>query len=500
MINLNYNNKTTLADNRYLPFETPKNLNVNNVQKVLEGAIELTAASISLIYKSTLEIIALPFLGLEFLGEWASYATIDYDNPIEITKQKKECEGLSLEAACKKYGNRVFTKKLLTQEQVMEKYFEEEPKITDTKDLLQYRKTIKLLTLGTTYTLPYSDNLSTTSNSLEKIRLNNEVQNFKKNWQKASLEMDLNYEVEFPGKELKILIDTHGGFANITHNKLFRDASFKGSILDAYFYMPGIALIATHLAEKHDLKGLFVSGSSQATLKKVQEILDNPEDQRCALIVENHAIGSSFTVGHVVTICLEKKDGKLSIAHLDSIDKKPYHEVWILSKILEVCKKTGCTPEIFRSDLQRQSSENGCFVFALQDAVSFLEDPQFIKNIGSKKTELYNEYNTNLISALPPGCMIPTQSLTKLEKYKETEGTEIFNQAIPGRKKTLNEYLKRNVILPSYYGYLSHNDIFGRQNLYVTKKHGKYMNFLTASLKELTTEEIKELVNVTLLT
>ncbi|GEM_PF-3404154 len=323
---------------------------------------------------------------------------------------------------------------------------------------------------------------STISTSLDKVRLSSEVQNFKKRWRQSSHEMKLDLDLE----QLQILIDKHGSFVNIKHGKLFREDMFTNML--SSLYMPGIAVIASHLIEKKGLKGLFVCATNAALLRKVQELVASPEDQRCAFITSEILDEFNYTDGHKITICLEKKDSKLSIVYLDSMSATKINSSKILFEVLKVCKEFDCVPDIFSTSIQRQRSVGGCFVFALQDAVSFLQDAEFLKSIDSEGMEIHDGYRSKSITTLPPGCLIGTQSIKRLEECKKKDST-IFTRPIAGRKKTLEEYLQRNVI----------SDNSGVMNYYIAKKRRQYKHFIVAVLKELTTEEIKELIFSTLL-
>ena len=320
------------------------------------------------------------------------------------------------------------------------------------------------------------------STSLDKVRLSSEVQNFKKRWQQSSYEVKLDIGLE----QLQILVDKHGSFVNIEHGTLFREDIFTNRLFS--LYMPGIAVIASHLMEKKGLKGLFVCATNVGLLAKVQEIVDSSEDRRCVCITSEILGEFTYTDGHIVAICLEKKEGKLSIVYLDSMASTKIGSSKILFKVLKICKEAGCVPDVFFTCIRRQHSGVGCFVFALQDAVSFLQDANFLKSIGSEGMEVHEGYRSKGLTILPPGCLIGTQSLQKLEECKKKDST-IFTRPIPGRKKILEEYLQRNVI--------SDNNV--RVNYYITKKRRQYKSFLVATLKELTTEEIKELIFYTLL-
>lgn len=91
------------------------------------------------------------------------------------------------------------------------------------------------------------------------------------------------------------------------------------------FWMPGVALVAAYLAEKKKVEGLFVCQTLEALAKKIQEISQNPQDQKVALVVGAFPSGFKLRPNfpqHKVAVLVERKEGQLSIALLDSVKKR----------------------------------------------------------------------------------------------------------------------------------------------------------------------------------
>lgn len=325
------------------------------------------------------------------------------------------------------------------------------------------------------------------SDSLQKVRLTPELQSLKVDWQKFSSESNRNAESRRLTREYDDLMKKHGRLVNIPYDKLFGSLGLSAGC--SGLFMPGVAMIATHLKQKRGLENLFVCATREALRAKIEEILVNPEDQRSALITCSSINNGEDCPMHKMTIGIEKKDGELQIAVLDSMGNDSY-SYSVISDILEVCDGASCDPTVFLSMIRREAAGYGCGVFALQDAVSFLQSKQFFQQIDFKRANTYRGHEIKGISTLPPAFMIGTQSLREIEAYERVEGLDVFKQPLEGRKKTLGEYLQCNILVEG-----------GKeQNHYITKKTLQYQQFITAALKELTTEELKNMINSTLLT
>ena len=137
----------------------------------------------------------------------------------------------------------------------------------------------------------------------------------------------------------------------------------------------------------------------------------------------------------------------------------------------------------------------GCVVFALQDAVAFLRDPDFFNRIvfsKEKTIKIDQHYEIEVITTLPSEYMIGTQSSKIIDEYRQQRGQ--FDKVLPGKKKTLQTYLDANrIVVTDKYGYTK------EQNHYITKKLFKYLNLAVLSLKHLNACEIEKIISKTLI-
>lgn len=286
---------------------------------------------------------------------------------------------------------------------------------------------------------------------------------------------------------------------------------------DFGLWMPGVALVAAYLAEKKKVEGLYVCETLEALLVRLKEIIKNPSNQRCAFVVAGSGLDRYIPnfhpnfPQHKISICVEKKDGKLTIALLDSdTSDAPYRAehmiggIWsgnyksckfhyneeIFRAIMIACRSAGCPARLLTTDVPREQIY-GCAVFALQDAVAFLKDANFFDRVVcAKKTfKLDSQYAIEIITRLPPEHMIGMQSNKFIAAYKNAGGQ--FHAPLNGRTKTLQEYLNANLIpVPN-----SRNP----QNHFITKKHFKYLYLALLALKYLPPAQVQSLIGRTLL-
>lgn len=289
-------------------------------------------------------------------------------------------------------------------------------------------------------------------------------------------------------------------------------------------WMPGVALVASHLAAKKNVEGMFVCKSLEAFSSKIKEISLSDSNQRCAFIIGTLQAGLPFPVKpnfpqHKVTVVVEKKEGKLTIALLESQPEPrqndeivPEHltdDLWegyqdrygfnnqelVFRAILKACRQAKCIPRLLHSQVLRQRSY-GCEVFAIQDAIAYLRDPNFFNKIACSDQidQLDQDYQLEHIIGLPPEFMVGLQSFKQLQDYKITVGQETLNQPLLGRKKSLQSYLDENLFE------LGSNREKKCQNHYITRKSFKYLNLLVGYLNELSIDKFKEIIDKTYLT
>ena len=101
-------------------------------------------------------ILPVPLIAIAGYTAWQAYSTPDYDNTLEVSRYREEAKSLPLEESFKKHGKWVAERKILTQEQVTEKYVNETGKTHNIPDLLTYHQKIETLlkNTGSSYILP----------------------------------------------------------------------------------------------------------------------------------------------------------------------------------------------------------------------------------------------------------------------------------------------------------------------------------------------------------
>lgn len=288
--------------------------------------------------------------------------------------------------------------------------------------------------------------------------------------------------------------------------------AFFGPVLNVpaefSFWMKGVAFIAAYLKAKKNIEGLFVCRELKGIESKIEEIYHNPNDQRAALIA---GLSSEYPQypQHKVCILIEKKAGHLTIALLDPMPESHNREIdpkFILMKsdkllgysvcnskelifrqIYGVCKRNRINACLLDSVVRREL-KGGCAIFALQDAVAYLKDPNFLDKIHvSSETQIDEEYRIKSIDLLPPECLVGTQSFSLLDRYRQ-EGID-FDAPLLGRKKSLNAYLDQHKVIVKNKA----------QNHYITKKFFCYMKFLVQSLERFDEKEVGKLAETCLI-
>lgn len=332
------------------------------------------------------------------------------------------------------------------------------------------------------------------------IDQNDEYQEFEKKWKDLSSSIKRIGELDRLREEYAEISKKHPSFAAIPYNSLFGNTSPGFSL-----WMPGISLLAAYLTKKKKLEGLFVCASQEALKNQVKHLITTSKKGRWAIVFpswEERPI-------HKSTLVIEKNGSDVKIAYLDSLAPVYDYENSILTKVAEICRNQNCKTKLFHSEVKREFTNYGCAIFALQDSVSFLQDPLFFSKIARysyvEKVEenpffekmksifpfLYGFFEKSnrvqILSDLPPEYMIGMQSTHRLEKYIESHKESFL--PLPKRKKTLKEYQKKYAV----------SDLSGTiQNHYITHKMFKYMWFCVTALKELPSSKIQELINSTL--
>ncbi len=353
-----------------------------------------------------------------------------------------------------------------------------------------------------------------------RITKTKEFDEFKKNWKKLA-----NSEEAREQETQKLCSSYHSSRPNEPAHQSTYNAPLGfvyGVPGNFSMWMPGVALVAAYLAEKKNIQGLYVCESLESLSTKIKQINSNPENPRCAFVVGAFQSGckNQISIGfepnfpqHKVTVCVEKKDGQLTIALLDAepapglnediVPENLTKELWsgydqwdkfncqelVFRAILNACRDSKCAARLLHSRALRQKSY-GCVVFALQDALAYLRSPDFFSKIvcsKEKKITVDHQYEIEIITTLPPAFMIGTQSFELIKKYRE-DGNQ-FDKALPGKKKTLQNYLDANQVEVT--------DITGMKktrNYYIIKKFFKYLKFVSLAIKHLNQAERERVV------
>jgi hypothetical protein len=247
-----------------------------------------------------------------------------------------------------------------------------------------------------------------------------------------------------------------------------------------HLQMPGIALVVAELKIQKKIDNIFVCMTHEAFHIKLDQILKDPHDIKCALIVSK---GSSIP-DHKLVICIEKKQNSIQTAVIDSLATSTAKD--ISYTIQEFCAFYPIHCSVFYFRHTRLQENYGCSVFAIQDAFSFMQDPNFFKEIAP-----YGKFNENkliILSFLPPGFMRGTQNRHILNEYISSHPEQILSP-IYGHKKNLDQYIEK------YFFKKKHRTC----NYYINKKHNKYILQAIKYSKTLSLNEIQDRIKNTLL-
>ncbi|MGH2613150.1 MAG: hypothetical protein ACRDFB_08920 [Rhabdochlamydiaceae bacterium] len=323
---------------------------------------------------------------------------------------------------------------------------------------------------------------------------------------------DAEDSIEEMCEEGEQLCKTFAGDAS----RLFHDVEFDQDREDVKLGMPGVAMIASYLKEKHRLDHLYVCNSLEAFRQKLEEISHSLGDIRAALVIpwdfmyrasENEKYIGDAT--HKIAVCVEKKADLMKVAIIDSLSedlantrviKAPaehltpggnslniilwyiYHSQVDLSK----AEIYYCQPDI-------QWSTFGCETFALRTAVSFLRYPHFFDKIVTSQLTIKengNEFSLQKITHLPLVFLKGVQSRSVLCNLVGEYLEKI--KLRPPIQELLDLYnaLKKHVVEID-------NTM---RNLYISRRSHKYHQMVLTACKILSEEKIAQILKKTLLT
>lgn len=288
------------------------------------------------------------------------------------------------------------------------------------------------------------------------------------------------------------------------------------------FHMPGIALIAYERAQKKHLSNLYVCEHMQAFSEKMGKIAQEGIDCRYAFILPVADSGWGLGIDypqHKITVGVEKKEGKLRIMVFDpSPSKDKILNSSLKTSSSDVWEGNGEKDAFNRNELimralkgaaahlptevviskQEREKAGGCAVFALCDAETFLQDPDFFSRISPSEPNTVLATTTPIqyryLENLPPEYMVGTQSEHLLQEYHTRSGELSQRHFVTKPKKTLQDYSKRR------YWHTRIKD--GKQKLinnYIMWRFFLYSRSVNKALSELPPEEVQRRINCHLL-
>lgn len=269
--------------------------------------------------------------------------------------------------------------------------------------------------------------------------------------------------------------------------------------------MQGTALLAHYIKCKTGQKDLYVCKNLDAFKEELERIRDNSEDQRAAYVVPTYCddVNSNKLAGvfqHAYCLCIEKINGKLKIAGLNSQPGPVRLENCHLnpgrfttSELLLGYVKAANLPNDTQfytcvpGDHRQFGDEGVCATFALRDAITFLKDSAFFQNFekGSGQGSISDPF---LLKRFPPEFMKGTQSLTVLEKYF-SENREAAEKPLGSSGKNLIERVDHHCLIRDS----------KKQNLFMSRRYRKYHLILLFLLNRLKDSHLNELINKNLI-
>lgn len=273
------------------------------------------------------------------------------------------------------------------------------------------------------------------------------------------------------------------------------------------FYMPGLALIATYLKQKNNLKDLYVCDTLIAFQEKLKAIANSPNDERVALVIPLRPLiinipNQYYQSQHKVSVCIEKIEGKLKIVVLDESARPntakypdPLYKGQFLKPLTalknQVLNESECTfwfinncdlnfetTELYIANVTREK-HYGCEIFSIRDAVSFLQNPDFFNQIQLNSTPIIVQgRKIEKIDVLPPEFMKGTQSKTVLDQYVRSS---------PALATKNIRHNKGTWTLPNC---VAKHEIAGK-NHYISSRSYKYYLILLEAIEKMKTAELE---------
>ena len=283
--------------------------------------------------------------------------------------------------------------------------------------------------------------------------------------------------------------------------------------------MPGVALIASYLKEKHRLDHLYVCDSLEAFQLKLDEISSSTTDIRASIIIPSNfkarEDGSQKYLGNAeekIVVCIEKKSDSIKIAILDSTEYEDAIDLSVVNAPVEHFKND--TPNsmnsvlwyIYHSKLDVTKSEiyysqSGfqgedeiqSAAFSLRNAVSFLQYPQFFDHILHYQLSMKDknaEISLRKITHLPLVFLKGVQSRSLLLRLTGQYIEKMQVKPPLEDLESLYERIKKHAV-----------ELYHRvANCYINQRSHKYHLMALTACKILSSDEIEEILQKTLLT
>ncbi|KAF3362501.1 hypothetical protein PHSC3_000974 [Chlamydiales bacterium STE3] len=216
----------------------------------------------------------------------------------------------------------------------------------------------------------------------------------------------------------------------------------------------GLEKIGVRLVQKHRLEeqSIFVCPTLyrlQEELKKIEELNASVRTIRKVFIVPTHStlwgrnqegnipLRAEAFAQHIVAVAVEKREGTMHIVLLDPMVRDgneeirsdniglgtdfeglPFSEGELILSYVVGSGLNEKTTLLYRSGILREKS-NGCWAFALKDALAFLKLPSFFSDFEILQPSIkIRKFDLRTIASLPVNFMKSAQfSLAEFERY-----------------------------------------------------------------------------------
>lgn len=318
------------------------------------------------------------------------------------------------------------------------------------------------------YALNTLQNWCLLKHTKEKIKLTEKF-SIKKFWDKDLLNQWWNGKIT--SSDLHALHDKMIKGRNVP--TLIKDVPLNKSVSS----IEAVGLLANYLSKKTGETQFFVCKNLQVFQKEIEKIKNTNEDKRLVLITPTFFSlidpdKKSDCELHNVSVCIEKKNGKMKVCLLDStpyvvkmeqvnLDKGDFSSqdlVFSYMRAAQLPNDTQFYTPYVKLDAEGKTTEGnrqfttqgGCAVFALRDAIGYLQDKKFFEKLDRfLEKQDQNKKGKGTVTepffyrTLPPNFMKITQSMRKLEKYISENG-ELTKELLGKAKITISESIEKH--------------------------------------------------------